>query len=84
MTVNELVEATDWPQPVVSKHLSVLKKVKLVSVKKEGRSRIYQIEPDELIPIQNWMHQFEKYWGGAMNQLDKYLTDIQSNGDNNE
>jgi len=84
MTVNDLAKAMQWPQPMVSKHLSVLKEVKLVTVKRVGRCKVYRIEPKELRPIQEWMHQFEKYWGGTLDQLDKYLIDIQKNGDKNE
>ena len=84
MTVNELVEVMHWPQPMVSKHLGVLKEVNLVSEKKEGRCRIYRIQPNELRPIQEWIHQFDKYWGGTMEQLDVYLTKIQNLGENNE
>ena len=80
MTVNELVDIVKWSQPTVSKHLSVLKKVKIVSERKEGRFRYYRVQPEELRPIQEWMHQFEKYWGGAMDQLDNYLNQIQVKG----
>jgi len=78
MTVNELVDIVQWPQPVVSKHLSVLKQVRIVSEKKLGRHRLYRIQPEELRPIQEWMHQFEKYWGNSLEQLDRYLTKIQT------
>lgn len=84
MTVNELAEAVQWPQPTVSKHLSVLKEVRIVSERKEGRYRFYSIQPEELRPIQEWMHQFEKYWGSTMDQLDVYLTRIQAKGNKNE
>jgi DNA-binding transcriptional ArsR family regulator len=84
MTVNELVKVLKWPQPVVSKHLGVLKEVRIVTEKKEGRFRIYQIQPKELRPIQEWMHQFDKFWGGTLEQLDNYLTDIQTKGEKNE
>ena len=84
MTVNELVESVDWPQPTVSKHLGVLRKVKLVSERKEGRYRYYRIQPDELRPIQEWLHQFEKFWGGTFDQLDDYLIRIQKSGSKDE
>ncbi len=41
MTVNQIVELMGWNQPMVSKHLKVLKEVGLVSEKK-GRFRIYK------------------------------------------
>ena len=84
MTVNQLAKETSWPQPMVSKHLKVLKEVRIVAERKVGRYRFYQIRIEELRPIQEWMHQFEKYWGGTLDQLDSYLTDIQSKGEENE
>lgn len=84
MTVNDLAKATNWPQPVVSKHLKVLKEVRLVSERKVGRFRLYQVKPEELRPIQEWMHQFEKYWGGTLDQLDDYITEIQTRGEKSE
>ena len=48
MTVNELVESVHWPQPTVSKHLGVLKKVNVVSERREGRFRFYRVRPEEL------------------------------------
>ncbi len=79
MTVNELADNFEWPQPTVSKHLSVLKKVNIVTERRAGRYRYYRVRPEELRPIQEWLHQFEKYWGGAMDQLDSYLNQIQKN-----
>ena len=84
MSVTELVDAMEWTQPTVSKHLKVLKDVKLVAETKVGRFHYYRVNPKEFRPIQEWAHQFEKYWGGALDQLDNYLTDIQSAGDKSE
>ena len=37
MPVGELVGRLGWPQPMVSKHLGVLKEVGLVTARREGR-----------------------------------------------
>lgn len=84
MTVSDLVDAMDWTQPTVSKHLRVLKEVDLVAETKVGRFRYYRVQPEELRPISEWMHHFEKYWGGALEQLDSYLVNIQASGDSSE
>ncbi|MEO1659078.1 MAG: metalloregulator ArsR/SmtB family transcription factor [Pseudomonadota bacterium] len=81
MAVGDLVEETKWPQPAVSKHLAVLREVGLVTERREGRCRIYTIQPDKLRPIHEWIHQFEKYWGGALEQLETYLDSIQDKED---
>ncbi|MEM7259699.1 MAG: metalloregulator ArsR/SmtB family transcription factor [Pseudomonadota bacterium] len=76
-SVNELVDAMDWPQPVVSKHLKVLKEVNLVSERKQGRHRYYSLQAEQLQPVHEWLHQFEKFWGGTMDQLERYLQTLQ-------
>ncbi|GAA6152879.1 ArsR/SmtB family transcription factor [Pseudoteredinibacter isoporae] len=82
MNVGELVETTQWNQPVVSKHLGVLKAAGLVSERREGRQRIYRVNAQELQPIQLWIKQFEKYWNQQFDQLDAYLNQLQNKGDN--
>lgn len=81
MAVNELVAATRWRQPVVSKHLGVLRTVGIVRERRDGRRRLYRLNPVELKPIQEWIHKFEKYWGGTLDQLDDYLTDLNTKRD---
>lgn len=67
-SVNDLVERLKLPQPTVSKHLGVLKKVGLVSVTKQGQQRLYRLNPRELKPVFDWVQVFEKYW---THQLDR-------------
>ncbi len=78
LSVNDIVAETSWNQPMVSKHLSVLKEVGLVSERREGRHRFYRLNANELKPVQIWVRQFEKYWIDQFDQLDEYLTDIQN------
>ena len=42
-SVNELVDALDLAQPLVSKHLGVLRKVGLVNVRGAGQQRLYRL-----------------------------------------
>lgn len=67
-SVGELVDAMDLAQPAVSKHLGVLKAVGLVSVQKQGKSRLYTLNPVELKPVFDWAEQFEHFWS---HQLDR-------------
>ena len=79
LTVNQTVELTGWNQPMVSKHLGVLKQVGLVSERKEGRYRVYSVNAAQLKPIRDWVIQFEKFWSNSLDQLEEYLNEIQSN-----
>ena len=50
------------PQPAVSKHLGVLRKVGLVAVHKAGQRRLYRLNPQELKPVHDWIQNFERFW----------------------
>ncbi len=60
--VGEITESLGLPQPAVSKHLSVLRKVGIVSVTKSGQLRLYRLEPAELKPVSEWVKKFERFW----------------------
>ncbi len=84
LPVNDLVGRLGWTQPMVSKHLSVLKEVGLVSMRKNGRQRLYKVEGDQLKPLYDWLTKFEKLWGKRFDRLDNYLQELQQKGDNND
>jgi DNA-binding transcriptional ArsR family regulator len=66
--VNDIVRMLKWPQPMVSKHLGVLKEVGLVSVRRLGRQRMYSVNAQQLKPIHDWTKMFERLW---THQLDR-------------
>jgi DNA-binding transcriptional ArsR family regulator len=76
-SVNEIVEALGWPQPMVSKHLGVLKKVGLVHERREGRQRLYRVNMEKLKSIHDWVTPFERYWSETFDRLDEVLQAIQ-------
>ena len=60
--VTELVIKLGLPQPAVSKHLGVLRKVGVVAVHKAGQRRLYRLNPQELKPVHDWIQNFERFW----------------------
>jgi DNA-binding transcriptional ArsR family regulator len=60
--VSEIIINLGLPQPAVSKHLSVLRKVGLVAVAKAGQRRMYRLNPQELKPVHDWIQNFEHFW----------------------
>ena len=66
--VGEVVERLRMPQPAVSKHLGVLRKVGIVSVSRHGRRRLYRLNAKELRPVHDWVKTYERFW---THQLDR-------------
>src|SRR5215216_7879075 len=77
LSVNEIVEKLGWNQPMVSKHLGVLKQVGLVSERRVGRQRLYRVNAKRLKPIYDWVAPFERYWSERYDRLDEVLQEIQ-------
>jgi DNA-binding transcriptional ArsR family regulator len=67
--VGEVVHALRMPQPAVSKHLSVLLQVGLVSVEREGQMRMYRLNAKELKPVHDWIKTYERYWNHQISQV---------------
>jgi DNA-binding transcriptional ArsR family regulator len=76
LPVNEIVERLAWPQPMVSKHLGVLKQVGLVSERRVGRQRMYRVNPERLKPIFDWVKPFERIWSERFDRLDEVLEEM--------
>jgi DNA-binding transcriptional ArsR family regulator len=68
LAVGALVGSLGIPQPAVSKHLGVLRKVGLVAVTKQGKQRMYKLEAQRLKIVHDWTKTFEVMWE---NQLDR-------------
>jgi DNA-binding transcriptional ArsR family regulator len=77
LSVNEIVERLGWNQPMVSKHLGVLKQVGLVSERRVGRQRMYRVNAEQLKPIYDWVSSFERYWSDRFERLDEVLEEVQ-------
>ena len=78
LSVNELVERLGWNQPMVSKHLGVLKEVGLVSERRAGRQRLYRVNAERLKPIYDWVAPFERYWSESYDRLDNVLETLKA------
>lgn len=59
--------------PAVSQQLNVLKDAGLVSERREGRQRIYQLHPKPLKEVLEWVEFFEAFWIEKLNALGEHL-----------
>jgi DNA-binding transcriptional ArsR family regulator len=75
-SVTELVALLGLAQPLVSKHLRVLREVGLVDVREEGRQRLYRLDARPLKPIHDWVKSYERQWAARFEQLDAVLEEL--------
>jgi DNA-binding transcriptional ArsR family regulator len=73
MPVQQLAETFSMSLPGVSQHLAVLREAGLVSVRKDGRQRIYKLNAEPLKDVAIWVQEYEKFWTGKLAALGEYL-----------
>jgi len=64
-TVTELARRLGQSQPLISKHLRILRDAELVDSgpdPDDGRARIYDIRREQLIQLHAWIHDLEQNW----------------------
>ena len=79
--VNDLVTQLGLAQPLVSKHLRVLREVGLVDVRDEGRQRMYRLNGRPLKPIHDWVKNYERSWSQRFDRLDAVLAELMEKED---
>lgn len=73
MPVLELAESFQMTLPAVSQHLAVLKSAGLVNVRKQGRQRIYRLNPEPLKAVSDWVKTYETFWTEKLAALGDYM-----------
>ena len=76
--VNDLVAELGLAQPVVSKHLRVLREVGLVEVRDAGRQRLYRRNGGPLKPVHDWVKAYEQEWTQRFHHLDAVLDELKA------
>lgn len=72
-TVHALTRYAGVAQPTVSKHLTVLKRAKLVRHRREGRETYYRAQPDALAPMVDWLRHYSTFWRNRFDRLEEVL-----------
>jgi DNA-binding transcriptional ArsR family regulator len=70
---SELAQPFGVSFAAISQHLKVLKDADLVSERREGRQRIYRLEPKPLREVVNWAREFETFFHARLDALAAHL-----------
>jgi DNA-binding transcriptional ArsR family regulator len=66
LPVGELVARLDLSYAGVSRHLALLREVGFVTVRREGKQRLYRADQDRLGPLKQFL---ESFWAGQLDRL---------------
>lgn len=74
-SIRELTDATDVTRQAVTKHLHTLSSAGLVRDAKEGRERLWRLEPDRFARATAALATLERQWDTALGRLKLALED---------
>jgi DNA-binding transcriptional ArsR family regulator len=72
--VGELVTLLRLSQPVVSKHLRVLRDAGFVEMRIDAQRRFYRIRPQPLAELDEWLASYRQLWTTHLNRLERHLS----------
>jgi DNA-binding transcriptional ArsR family regulator len=72
-SVNEIAERLELSQPLVSKHLRVLREAGIVQVRAAAQQRVYELRPEPFEQLETWVGSFRRLWEHRLDSLDDYV-----------
>lgn len=75
-SVNDIGERLDLAQPQVSKHLRVLRDVGLVDVEPRAQQRLYELRPQPLRKMHDWLERYRQLWDARFEELDGLIEEL--------
>src|SRR5579864_160462 len=58
----EIARSFTVSRPAISKHLRILRRAHLFEERREGRHRLYQLNPEPLKAVDSWLEQYRSFW----------------------
>ena len=75
-TVSDLAALFEMRLPSFVQHLSVLERSRLVTSKKSGRVRTYEIAPERFKVAEDWLSERRQLWEARFDQFDHYVKQL--------
>jgi DNA-binding transcriptional ArsR family regulator len=60
-------------RPAISKHLRLLRRAHLVREHREGRHRVYELNPEPLRAVDSWLNQYRSFWSASLTSLKAFV-----------
>jgi DNA-binding transcriptional ArsR family regulator len=78
MTAGAIASNFDTARPTVSKHLQILTQCELLEQEQNGREIYYQLNPQKMKEIADFIEPFRKLWDDRFNKLETIMKNYKS------
>ncbi|MEF3304347.1 metalloregulator ArsR/SmtB family transcription factor [Paenibacillus sp. GYB003] len=73
LTATEISSHFHVGPQAISKHLKVLRQANVLEVEKKAQQRIYSLNPETMVVVEEWARQFRLMWSERFKKLDRLL-----------
>lgn len=73
LPAGQIARAFSVSRPAVSKHLRLLRRAHLVQERREGRNRVYQLNPEPLRAVDSWLNEYRIFWQANLISLKTFV-----------
>ena len=72
-SVTQIMRQLHTSQPLISKHLRLLREAGFVEARVDAQRRVYRIRPEPLMEVDAWLAQFRRFWHHHIDKLEQHL-----------
>ena len=76
LTAGDIASRFPISRPAVSRHLSVLRRSQLVSVRGEAQRRVYSLDVVGLDVVDRWVADCRRVWSARLDALGRHLDQV--------
>lgn len=73
LSAGDIASQFTMSAPAVSQHLKTLREAKLVRVRPEKQKRFYELDPEGVGDVANWVDALRKFWTNKLDALEAEL-----------
>ena len=73
MSSGDIARRFDVSAPAVSQHLRTLREAKLVRVRAQAQKRFYELDPEGVGELANWVARIRSFWSEKLDALEEEL-----------
>jgi len=69
----QIAESFPVSRPAISKHLRLLRRAHLVKEHRQGRNRVYELNPQPLRAVDSWLEHYRAFWTANLTSLKSFV-----------
>ena len=73
MSSGDIARRFDVSAPAISQHLRTLRDAKLVRVRAQAQKRFYELDPEGVGELADWIARIRSFWSGKLDALEEEL-----------